>query len=285
MKIYISSSWIHQCNLDGLNNMISYLKWNKVDNINDADLIYSGSEPLFFEQYMLNKKFIYGPHMAIFPFEDKVKYLSNFGNSIYIQPSEWVKDCWVNEFKYDTIPVKVFPFPVDTDKYIPGKDEERTKVCIYYKHRSTDDLYFIQRKLIENNIEFTVITYGDYKEGDYLEFLKKTKYMILVTSHESQCFSNLCARACNVPLLVWDITRMDQEINCPITYRNVNTKATSVPYFDDRCGEIFYHKEEFDGTFKKFLSKLDTYKPRDYVVENLSIKKCSENLVKLINGE
>ena len=61
-------------------------------------------------------------------------------------------------------------------------------------------------------------------------------------------------------------------------------KATSVPYWDNRCGEYFYKKEEFEEKFNKFINKLDTYKPREYVLENLSVEKCAENFKKLIRS-
>lgn len=282
MKIYISDSWIHKCNLDGLLKMIDFLHWEKVPSLFDADIVYSASEPMYGEELMLNKKFIYGPHFCVFPYEEPIKKLKNYGNSVYIQPCKWVQSYWVDEFKYKELPIKIFPFPIDVNKYTPGKKEERTKVCIYFKNRKIDELKFIEEKLKEKNIEYIIIQYGTYKEDDYRELLKSTKYIILLTAHESQSFSNLCARACDVPLLVWDVDLMAQEEGCPIYYNNVKTKVTSVPYFDEKCGEIFTKKEEFDNTFQKFLTKLDEYKPRDYVLENLTVEKCAQNLKKLV---
>ena len=81
------------------------------------------------------------------------------------------------------------------------------------------------------------------------------------------------ALSCNVPLLVWNVSSMNQEevSNFP------NIEATSIPYWDQRCGEFFYKKEEFETKYNEFINKLDIYKPREYVLENLSVEKCADN--------
>ena len=58
-------------------------------------------------------------------------------------------------------------------------------------------------------------------------------------------------------------------------------EATSIPYWDQRCGEFFYKKEEFETKYNEFINKLDIYKPREYVLENLSVEKTAENFKNL----
>jgi hypothetical protein len=72
---------------------------------------------------------------------------------------------------------------------------------------------------------------------------------------------------------------MNQEegINYP------DIQATSIPYWDNRCGEYFYDTNEFESKYEEFINKLDTYKPREYILENLSVEKCSNNLNNIIN--
>jgi hypothetical protein len=60
--------------------------------------------------------------------------------------------------------------------------------------------------------------------------------------------------------------------------------GTAIPYWDSRCGESFYTINELENSFNIFLSKLESYKPREYVIENLSFKKCDEKLTDLINS-
>ena len=79
-------------------------------------------------------------------------------------------------------------------------------------------------------------------------------------------------------MLVWNVTSMNQEegVNYP------ELKATSIPYWDERCGEFFYNKSEFINKYNKFINNLETYSPREYVLKNLSVEKCAENFKKLV---
>ena len=65
------------------------------------------------------------------------------------------------------------------------------------------------------------------------------------------------------------------------TYDNV--RATTIPYWDSRCGEVFFSADDLESTFKIFLSKLDQYKPRDFIIENLSFEKCEDKLIEVIH--
>ena len=60
--------------------------------------------------------------------------------------------------------------------------------------------------------------------------------------------------------------------------------CTNIAYWDERCGEYFNKKEDFEKTYNKFISKLETYKPREYILENLTPKKCGERFIELINS-
>ena len=127
-----------------------------------------------------------------------------------------------------------------------------------------------------------IFSYGSYKEEDYISSLQNTKYMIILGRHESQGFAIEEELSFNVPLLVWSSTLRKQEYPYKKEYMNVKSKVTTIPYWDERCGEFFHNFEELESTFDTFISKLETYKPRDYILENLSVEKCSERFLQLI---
>jgi hypothetical protein len=109
--------------------------------------------------------------------------------------------------------------------------------------------------------------------------LKNAKYGIWVGRHESQGFALEEALSCNVPLLVWDVLSMNQE-NGP-NYADI--PATTIPYWDSRCGEIFYRREHFDYAYRLFMSKLRHFKPREYVLSNLTMEQCENQFMKLLS--
>ena len=73
---------------------------------------------------------------------------------------------------------------------------------------------------------------------------------------------------------------MNEEYNS----RYENIPATTIPYWDERCGEYFYHSSELEKTFNKFIGNIENYKPREYILENLSFHVCENRLINLIQN-
>jgi hypothetical protein len=53
-----------------------------------------------------------------------------------------------------------------------------------------------------------------------------------------------------------------------------------VPYFDPHCGETFV-SDQFDHALQRFLVSRCDYRPRNYVLEHLSMQKAAENYLEL----
>jgi hypothetical protein len=252
--------------------------FDSLDNIQDGDIIYSPGMQFDTSKYPTNK-FIFGPHFSVFP-SNKLFFINNIhNNSVYIQPSLWVKELWKPAETY--IPVKSFPFPVDINTFNNISTVSKNKVFIYFKRRHPNELHFLTHFLKERDIEYHIFDYiQKYNESDYLTYLHKSKYGIILDAHESQGFAIEEALSCNVPLLVWNTRVMSQEHNS----KYADIPCTSIPYWDDRCGEYFYRAEQLEQTFNTFIQKIDTYEPRQYIMDTLSPKKCAENFVSLINS-
>ena len=283
MKILIIGNFHHK-NKKGLEMILKHLNWNykygsgNIDELKYFDIIYSPSHPINTSLFP-KKKFIFGPHFSVFP-DNKLIHINNkLNNSFYIQPSQWAVNVWKIGGVNNILPLKVCYFPVDTIRFCPISNIEKSKIFIYFKRRKKDELNIITSFLKSKNQEYKIFDYVQtYKEEDYLKYLQESKYGIVLGAHESQGFAIEEALSCNVPLLVWNVSSMNQEegTNYP------DIKATSIPYWDERCGEYFYNKTEFESKYNEFISKLDIYKPREYVLENLSVEKCAENFNKLL---
>ena len=46
---------------------------------------------------------------------------------------------------------------------------------------------------------------------------------------------------------------------------------------------VFYESNEIPNTFEKFINNLDNFKPREYILNNLSIDSCCQNFNKLLD--
>ena len=272
----------HHKNKIGLELILKYLNYNykfgNINDINNFDIIYMPGYPINTANYP-KKKFIFGPHFSVFPTRKLLNINNIYNNSIYIQPSEWAADAWINKGAAEFLPIIPFPFPPHTDKFKPIENGKKDKVFIYFKRRKPEELEFLKAELDKRDVQYVIFDYVKrYNEENYLHYLQQAKYGIILGAHESQGFAIEEALSCNVPMLVWCAQTMNQEYGS----RYEPIACTSVPYWDERCGEIFYKREEFESKFDEFISKLGTYKPREYILENLSIKECAENLKRLI---
>ncbi len=260
--------------------MINHVNEIHNHNLNEYDAVYSPCDTLNIDisQYP-NTRFLFGPHFSVFPNEKNLNLIKG-KNSVYIQPSEWAKQTWYS-YNNTTNDLKIVPFAfgVDTEKFNPS-NIEKTKVFIYYKTRHPSDFSELTNFLNKKSITYKVFQYGHYNEQEYISYLRECKYGIWLGRHESQGFALEEALSSNVPLLVWDVTSMKQEYG----YNYDDYYATCIPYWDERCGEYFYNMNEFEDKFNLFLSKLNMYKPREYVVENLSIEVREKALIELIES-
>ena len=254
---------------------------NKPEDLDSIDLtqfdcVYSPGIPINASKYPATK-FIFGPHFSVFPVEHQMNVIKS-PNAIYIQPSEWAAQVWKDNVLCENIRIEPLPFGVDTARFNKGS-QNKTEVIIYYKHRNPLELNFIANELKKMSINFSIFSYDHrYDENIYIDYLKRAKYCIWIDGHESQGFALQEALSCNVPLLVWNVTSMNQEYGQ--NYDDI--PATTIPHWDERCGEVFYKSEEFVKTFETFLSKLDTYKPREFILETLTEDICENKLIEII---
>lgn len=287
MKILYIKSNMHSKNNNALMNYknIQFTIINSLNEFYDIDLsqfdvVYSPCHPINVNEYP-DTKFIFGPHFSVFPEKHQMDIIRR-KNIIYVQPSEWAAEVWKNNPLCNNINVQSLPFGVDTEKFNSNKSiSEREKVFIYFKNRDPNDLLLIEHFLNNKNYKYHIFSYRNrYNEEDYLNYLKQSKFGIWIGGHESQGFALEEALSCNVPLLVWNVQSMKQEYGS--NYNDI--AATSISYWDERCGEYFYNTNELGETFNTFISKLETYKPREYILENLTMEICEQKFLQVIEN-
>jgi glycosyltransferase involved in cell wall biosynthesis len=283
MNILFINYGIHHKNRNALQKYKN-INFDTVDSMDNIDfskynIIYSPSEPINVLDHP-NKKFIFGPHFSTFP---NYKITNIIGpNTVYIQPSEWAANIWKQVEICKQFKIDVLPFGVDTDKFCETVSiSSRSKVFIYFKNRNPLELRYLEHLLTSQNIEYKVFDYkARYSEEDYVNYLKQSKFGIWLGCHESQGFALQEALSCNVPLFVWSVKTMSQEHGCNYPA----FEATSIPYWDDRCGDFLYDINNFFPCFKKFILNIESYRPREYILENLSIDVCEKKFIDICNS-
>ena len=286
MKILFIKSHIHHKNLNFILNC-KKINFYIVDSIHEIinldlnlfDAVISPCVPIDVSKYP-NVKFIFGPQFSVFP-ENTLNQIKG-PKTAYNLLSEWVINIWKLYPICNDLNLVALPFGVDTDKFIDNKSIfQRNKIMVYFKHRNPSDLLFIENFLKLKNLDYCIFSYDKrYNESDYIEYLQNTKFCIWIDAHESQGFALQEALSCNVPLLVWNVTSMNQEYGS--TYSNL--KATTTSYWDDKCGEIFYDINSFEIIFDNFINNINNYNPREFILENLSTHICENKLIEFINN-
>ena len=285
MKILYININMHTKNNNALLNykninfyIINHTNIDSLD-LTQFDCIYSPSQPIDVKKYP-NTKFIFGPHFSVLP-ENNIISIVNNKNVVYVQPSTWVVNLWKRFPICQHIRIESLPFGVDTLKFNEIKHiNHRNTVFLYFKRRDPNELNYIINFFKTKNIHPKVFSYvNKYDENEYINCLHNAKFGFWLDAHESQGFALEEALSCNVPLLVWNVTSLNQEhgSNYP------NAPATTIPYWDERCGEYFTDINQLETTFNKFITNLSEYKPREYILENISMEKCEEKIINLIN--
>ena len=129
-----------------------------------------------------------------------------------------------------------------------------------------------------------ILQYGNYEEADFLDSAQHAKFMVFLCEHETQGFAYQQALSCNVPIFAWDRGGLWKD---PFFYPDkVHFEpVTSVPYWDDSCGSKFQNFDDYLNNFNSFyeLVKNDSYKPRNFILNKLSIKGSARDFKTIID--
>ena len=261
---------IYMNNILSLANLLN-INTNIYDNINNNHNHYIISDNIFFDLSLLIDKRVIFINFGIIPHNFNKKLYSYYKNSIFCLNSKWSMNLWKNA--YPNMNLRYLPIFIDYDKYNQTiKLENRNKVFIFYKKRDLNELKYICKILNNKNIEYIIINSNNIKNDIdfFYNLLKNTKYAIWLSSHETVNIKLLQTLSCNIPIFVWDVRKLSQEINCPYIYYNIDHIVSSIPYWDSNCGEIIYKKEEFTKNFEIFINNLSNYKPREFILQNFN---------------
>jgi len=218
------------------------------------------------------KTCIIGPQ--IWPFDSYGKYLMENPNTFHkiIVPSDWVTNLFTDKFNLDKTKVSVWSVG------IPPRQSNLEKIydcLIYFKRRPKEQIDSLVKLLREHGLTYKVVSYGSYEQSTFEQWIAQSKFCFLLNGTESQGIAVQEILAYNIPMLVWDIDSwvdMGEEYKIP---------ATSIPYWDFRCGEKFYTYDDIVKNFDYFYANLANYKPKEYVEENLSYSKSILNLLSI----
>lgn len=210
-------------------------------------------------------KTLLGPNIFIRP-TDRPELVNRYHN--FLVPSVWVEDIYREDFGPNK-KIVVWPVGIDTEKFAVNK-KLQFDCLLYFKNRSTENLLSVKRMLDKADQAYSLVSYGSYTENDFIKNLESCRYSVLLTNTESQGIGYMEILSTGTPCFVFNQT----------DWRGY--PSTSVPYFDDRCGMLSSLSDKYENDFGVFLERQKFYNPREYILDNHTLKHGAESYVRML---
>ena len=281
---YSEAYWGHSATMNGphkvVNNLIKSLDQEKIDYaINEEKYEHN-----FLIQYdaIAHEKHskieqdttIIGPQVWLFDGYGQFLIENQNYYKKLIAPSQWVKDKFISKFNLPENKIAVWPVGIEE---FDNVREPSYDCLIYFKRRDESELSAVKKFLVDRGLSYRMVEYGGYDEIGFRNLINQAKFCFLINGTESQGIAVQEIMSMGVPIIAWDIKEwLDQGE----AYR---VPATSVPFWDDRCGEKFFTVDEMGQTFDKFYARINDYNPKGFVKEKLSFGSSVKTLLDILS--
>lgn len=219
---------------------------------------------------------------------DDPQLLERLPISKVLVPGEWMRKMWE---PYYGNKVLAWPVGIDTDEWVSIPPESKDidillydKVLWEYERHKDEIVAPLLVHLEQQGLKVAIIRYGFYREEEFHSLLGRSKAMIFLGQHETQGIAYQQALSCGVPILAWDQGGFWPDPSY-FPHKVKFAPVSSVPYWDDRCGVKFKDISEFPTKLEEFLDKLKAQRlaPRDYILENLTLEKCAQQYIEILD--
>lgn len=195
---------------------------------------------------------------------------------------QWACDLYRSELGGDIRPLFV---GIDTNQWPDLSRQPKTCDYIVYDklrwHRDTMVprlLDPVLARLEAAGASHVYLRYGAHHVDQFRKALRDCRAMIFLCEHETQGLAYQEAMSSGVPVLAWDEgVLVDPQRKALLP---VDSAVSSVPYFDERCG-LKFQVDQFDARFAEFSARLETLRPRDYVLDTIGLAQGAEEFLKL----
>lgn len=231
-----------------------------------------GGYPSVMEKVRLPNPVVFGPGDFGSPEASSV-LAANPRFRFLIQPSGWIRDYYTPHAGEKVV---VWFAGIDTEAWPDWSREPKTNdVLVYNKirwnhaSREADTLEPLLAHLRAKGRSYEIVRYGHHHQSDFIAGLKRSRALVFICEHETQGLAYQEALSANIPVFAWD----EGEIADPtIAPPPSGTIVSSVPYFDARCG-VTFRRADMTHRFDDFWSRLGEFRPREYVLETLSLQR------------
>jgi len=280
---YSEAYWGHSATMNGPHKVIN----NLIKSLDQENIDYAINEEKYEHNFLVQydatahekhskieqDTTIIGPQVWLFDGYGQFLIANQNYYKKIIAPSQWVKDKFINKFNLPEDKVAVWPVGIEE---FNNTREINYDCLIYFKRRNQSELDAVKKFLVDNNFSYRMVEYGTYGEDVFKQLVNSAKFCFLINGTESQGIAVQEIMSMGVPIIAWDIKEwLDQGE----AYR---VPASSVPFWDQRCGEKFFTADEMGETFDNFYARINDYNPKDYVHDKLSFKSSVNTLLDIL---
>ncbi|MGF7078014.1 glycosyltransferase [Mucilaginibacter sp. UYCu711] len=195
-------------------------------------------------------------------------------------PGEWMRKMFE---PYYGNKVSSWPVGIDTEHWQPIKGDKIFDFLIYdkvFNKYETELVDPVIKILDQQNLSYQFINYGSYTHYELRDKLKVSKAVIFICTNETQGLAYQQILATGTPILAWDRGGYWQDPKY-YPHKVKFEPVSSVPYWDERCGIKFVDADDFKKQLTVFLTLIGQFKPRDYIIENLSLEVCAKKYLQI----
>ena len=280
---YSETYWGHSATMNGPHKVVD----NLIKSLQQENIQYAINEEKYEHNFLIQydaiahekhskieqETTIIGPQVWLFDGYGQFLIENQNYYKKLIAPSQWVKDKFINKFNLPENKVAVWPVGIEEFDNIR---EPSYDCLIYFKRRDESELSAVKTFLVSRGLSYRMVEYGGYDEIGFRNLINQAKFCFLINGTESQGIAVQEIMSMGVPIIAWDIKEwLDQG-------EQYRVPATSVPFWDERCGEKFYNIDKLGETFDNFYATINDYDPKAYVKENLSFESSVKTLLDIL---
>ncbi len=219
------------------------------------------------------KKILAGPIISVIPSQND-GIITAPEVDAFVVPSQWVKNWWgsLSPGFYDRI--KLWPAGVED---IGQLGDKNGYALIFQKKASDSLLQSVKDELAKQGVNYKIIRYGQYGQGEYFKLLTGTKFVVYLNESESQGLALQEAWMRDVPSLVWNRGYLTHD-----DFRWDDQKIAA-PLMVDDCGMFFKDAGEFPAKLNTFLANYQNFHSRQYSLDHFTDEASAKQYLEIIS--
>ncbi|WP_147321966.1 glycosyltransferase [Mucilaginibacter conchicola] len=196
-------------------------------------------------------------------------------------PGEWICDMFKPYYGDKVI---AWPVGTDTTDWQPSDHAPKYDFLVYNKLPNSPYQSVLLKPILEllakRALSYQIVTYGSYDQQELKEKLSQCRGAIFLSRSETQGLAYQQILATDTPILAWDREGFWEDPEY-YPHRVQYQPVSSVPYWDKRCGVKFSGPDDLEAQLDLFLKKIQDFKPREYILENLTLEHCAQKYVQI----